>query len=183
MQKHFQQVPIDLALHFQNCKHFLKHFEFYLLTTVSTEKPYQVIFLFFIFFQSYNGKSKFSLLQTAQSRSNTSYLRTIHFCIKCQYRFLALILIYTSWYIRRKKIPWKNYVRFWKWNLKHTIGQKFVLEKIKFKVFYYIQHDFIRQCLGLNKDQAGLFKWDLEFPSQKTELKNRVMHYDVIKPR
>ena len=40
----------------------------------------------------------------------------------------------------------------------NPIGPKFVLEKIKFKVFYYIQHDFIRQRLGLSKDQASLFK-------------------------
>ena len=31
-------------------------------------------------------------------------------------------------------------------------------KKIKFKVFHYIQHDFICQCLGLSKDQASMFK-------------------------
>ena len=40
----------------------------------------------------------------------------------------------------------------------NPICPKFVLEKIKFKVFYYIQHDFIHQRLGLSKDQASLFK-------------------------
>ena len=38
----------------------------------------------------------------------------------------------------------------------NPIDQKFVFEKIKFKVLHYIQHDFIRQRLGLNKDQASL---------------------------
>ena len=38
------------------------------------------------------------------------------------------------------------------------VGQKFVFEKIKFKVLHYIQHDFIRQLPGLSKDQTSMFK-------------------------
>ena len=38
------------------------------------------------------------------------------------------------------------------------VGPKFVLEKIKFKALHYIQHDFIRQCPGLSKDQTSMFK-------------------------
>ena len=38
------------------------------------------------------------------------------------------------------------------------VSPKFVLEKIKYKVLHYIQHDFIRQCLGLSKDQVTMFK-------------------------
>ena len=38
------------------------------------------------------------------------------------------------------------------------VGSKFVFEKIKFKVLHYIQHDFIRQRLGLSKNQASMFK-------------------------
>ena len=37
-------------------------------------------------------------------------------------------------------------------------SRKFVFEKIKVKVLHFIQHDFIRQCLGLSKDQASMFK-------------------------
>ena len=41
----------------------------------------------------------------------------------------------------------------------HTpVSPNFVSEKIKFKVLYYIQHDFIRQRLGLSKDQTSMFK-------------------------
>ena len=37
----------------------------------------------------------------------------------------------------------------------HTpVGLKFVFEKIKFKVLHYIQHDFIRRCPGLSRDQS-----------------------------
>ena len=38
------------------------------------------------------------------------------------------------------------------------VSPKFVLEKIKYKVLHYIQHDFICQCLGLSKDQVSMFK-------------------------
>ena len=38
------------------------------------------------------------------------------------------------------------------------VGLKYGFEKIKFKVLHYIQHDFIRQRLGLSKDQASMFK-------------------------
>ena len=38
------------------------------------------------------------------------------------------------------------------------VSLKFVLEKIKFKVLHYTQHDFIRERPGLSKDQTGMFK-------------------------
>ena len=38
------------------------------------------------------------------------------------------------------------------------VGRKFVFEKIKYEILHYIQHDFIRQRLGLNKDQASMLK-------------------------
>ena len=72
-------------------------------------------FCLFVYFQSFNDKSKFSFLRTVKLRRNTSYLRTSHFCVKCLYGFLALLFLYTL-----KKIQWKSYVRFWKWNLKRT---------------------------------------------------------------
>ena len=41
----------------------------------------------------------------------------------------------------------------------HTlVSPKFVLGKIKFKVLHYVQHDSIRQCLGLIKGQTSMFK-------------------------
>ena len=38
------------------------------------------------------------------------------------------------------------------------IDQKFVFEKIKFKVLHYVQDDFTRQCPGLSKDQISMLK-------------------------
>ena len=38
------------------------------------------------------------------------------------------------------------------------VSPKFVFRKFKFKVFHYIQHDFIRQRSGFNKDQASMLK-------------------------
>ena len=88
-----------------------------------------------------------------QSSCNKSYLRPIRFCVKCI--FLALIFLYT-W----GKNPVEKLCKVLEIELKaYTIvGPKFIIEKIKFKVLYYIQHDFIRQRLELRKDQAGMFK-------------------------
>ena len=36
------------------------------------------------------------------------------------------------------------------------VGLKFVFEKIKFEVFHYIQHDFIRQLRRLGKGQTSI---------------------------
>ena len=49
--------------------------------------------------------------------------------------------------------------RFWKWNLKCTSQstQNLFSRKSNLK-FYYIQFDFIHQCLGLSKDQTSNFK-------------------------
>ena len=38
------------------------------------------------------------------------------------------------------------------------VGPKFIFEKIKFKVLHYLQHDLIRQRIGLSKDQISMFK-------------------------
>ena len=38
------------------------------------------------------------------------------------------------------------------------VSPKFVFEEIKFNALHYIQHDFIRQRLGLSKDQTGMSK-------------------------
>ena len=38
------------------------------------------------------------------------------------------------------------------------VSPKFVLEKIKFKISHYIQHDFICLHPGLSKDQISMFK-------------------------
>ena len=53
--------------------------------------------------------------------------------------FLTLKFLYTT-----NKIIWKNYVRFWKWNLKHTHQSTQNLFSRKF--------DFVCQLLGFNKD-------------------------------
>ena len=82
-------------------------------------------FCLFFYFQTYNGKSKFSFLHTVQSRSGTSYLRTSHFSVKCRwYRFLALIFLYTLKKILKiLEMELKTYT---------LVGPKFVVEKIKY---------------------------------------------------
>ena len=117
-------VPTDVGFHFQNCK----------------QKSDTKNFCLFVYLQGYNNKSKFLFLETVHSSRNSSYLEMSHVWAKCQYRFLALIFLYTL-----KRIRWK-----WNWNLKlgPPVGLKFVFEKIKFKVLHYIQNDFIRQRTG-----------------------------------
>ena len=115
MQRLFQQVSIYFEFRFQNYKYFLKYFGLYIIDYSQYKKKDTRNFCLFVYLRSHNGNSKFSFLETVQSSRNTSYLRTSHFCAKCQNHFLALIFLYTL-----EKIPWKTYVRFWKRNLKCT---------------------------------------------------------------
>ena len=94
IQGHFQQVPIDLGFHFQNCKHFLEYSGFYLLTTVYMKKQYWEFL--FIYFHSYNNKSKL-------------------FCKMLVLLFSSNIPLYIEKKSHRKKL-----LRFWKQNLKCT---------------------------------------------------------------
>ena len=55
-------MHIDLEFHFQNYKHFLEYFEFYLLTTVYTKKTIPN-FCLFVCLRSCNDKNKFSFLK------------------------------------------------------------------------------------------------------------------------
>ena len=59
-----------------------------------------------------------------------------------------------------EKTPVEKFCKVLEMELKtyNPVSPKFVFEKIKFKVLHYIQHDFIRQRLGLSKDQASMFK-------------------------
>ena len=44
-----------------------------------------------------------------------------------------------------KRIPWKNYVRLWKWNIKSTSqSAKIRFPENQIETFALIQHDFIR---------------------------------------
>ena len=75
------------------------------------EKTIPGLFCVFVYLRSDNGKSIFSFLeQCSQGATRLTWERAI-FAQKCCCS-LALIYHYTL-----EKIPWKNYVRFWKWNL------------------------------------------------------------------
>ena len=54
----------------------------------------------------------FTCCSFLQSSRDAPFLRLSNFCAKRQY-FFALIFLQTL-----KKVPWRNYVRFWKWILK-----------------------------------------------------------------
>ena len=74
----------------------------------SIRKQFSRNFCLLVYLQSYNEKSKFLFLQTVELSRNTSYKPFLR-------KILAIIFLYTS-----KTTPWKNYFRFWKWNLKRT---------------------------------------------------------------
>ena len=59
-----------------------------------------------------------------------------------------------------KKDPVEKLCKFLEMELKtySPVGPKFIFQKIKFNVLDYIQHDFIRQHLGLSKDQTNMSK-------------------------
>ena len=112
-------------------------------------------FCLFVYFQSYNDKSIFLLLQTMQPRRNTSYLRKSHFLRKM---LVSLFSSNNPLYI--EKNPVENLCKVLEMELKTytPVGPKFVLEKIKFKVLRYFQDDLICKRLGLSKDQTIMFK-------------------------
>ena len=80
----------------------------------SIQKNDTTNFCLLAYLRSYNDKSKFLFLETVQPSYDTSYLRASYFCVNFPYHFLANIPLYIG------KISWKNYVRFWKWNLNST---------------------------------------------------------------
>ena len=98
-------------------------------------------------------KVKFCFYKQCSQEATCLICKRVIF-IKCYCSILALIFLYTL-----KKIPWKNCVRFYKGNLKctHQSAQESFSRKPNLK--FYIQHDFICQCLGLSKDQASMFKY------------------------
>ena len=67
-------MPIDLEFHFQNWKHFLEYFGFYLLTTIYIKKNDARSFCLFVYFQSYNNKSKnFVFINCAVKKQHVLY--------------------------------------------------------------------------------------------------------------
>ena len=133
-----------LGFYFQNWKHFLEYFGLYLLTTVYANNGTRNFGLF-VYFQSYNDISKAQhVLYT-----NEPFLRKMLVPF-----FSSNIPLYIE------KNPAEKLCKVLEMELKMytSVGPKFVFEKIKFKVLHYIQHDFIRQRLGLSKDQASMFK-------------------------
>ena len=132
----FQQIPIDLGFHFQNQKHFPEYFGFYLLTTIYMKK--KILGIYFFICEVKKIKANFrSYKQFSLAETRLICERVIFPKNASQYRLLALIFPCIL-----KKIPWKNYVRFWTWNFKHTpqLAQNLFLSKsnLKFSILFNI---------------------------------------------
>ena len=111
-------------------------------------------FCLFVYLQSYNYKSKFSVLETVQSSRNVLFENEPFLRKMLVSYFSSNIPLYIG------KNPVEKQCKVLEIELKTftLVGLKFVFEKIKFKVLHYIQHDFIRQRPGLSKDQISMFK-------------------------
>ena len=147
----FLQVTIDLGFHFKNCTHVLEYFRFYLLTAVYTKNDTRI---FFFYFLSYSDQSKFLFLQTVQSRHNILFTNE-PFLHKILASFFSSNM---SVYIEKNSVEKLCKVLEMELKTYIPVDPKFVFEIIRFKVLYYIQHDFIRQRLGLSKNQTSMFK-------------------------
>ena len=111
-------------------------------------------FCLFIYFQGYNDKNKISFSQTA--------VKTQHDLFANEPSLGKILVSFFRSNIPQyiEKNPVEKLCKVLEMELKTytPLGSKFVFEKIKFKVLHYIHHDFIRQRLGLSKDQARTFK-------------------------
>ena len=116
---------------------------------------YKKMILRIFFICSFMKLQRQKFLETVHSSRNTSYLRTTHFCAKCQYQILALIF---PLYIRKNPVEKLFKVSEMELKTYTPVGLKFVFEKTKFKVLHYIQHDFIRQRPRLSKNRINMFK-------------------------
>ena len=143
-----------MGFHFQNCKHFLEYLgSNYWLHSIQNNDSRN--FYSFVYFQSYNDKSKFSFFTNSPVKvqhvlyTNESFLRKM------------LVSFFNSDIaLNIEKNPAQKLCKVLEMELKTytPVNTKFVFKKIKFEVLHYIQHDFINQRLGLSKDQTSMFK-------------------------
>ena len=126
-------MPVDFGFHFQNCKHFMEYFRFYLLNTV-IRKNDTGNFCLFGYFQSYNDKGKFSFLQEEQSRSYKGAIR-----LSCEKPFLPKLL--ASFFSSNISI----YIE------KNPVGKLCKVFEMELKI--YIQAHFSRPKTRFRKNQ------------------------------
>ena len=152
IQGHFQKVPIHLRFYFQNCKFFLKYFGVNLLTTAYTKNNTRN-FIYLFIYEVTTTKVNFCFYeQCSQAATCLTYEPAIFprnpsIALQLQYSFI-LCKISPGIFGKCSGNGVKTCT---------PIGPKFV-EKIKFKAFHYIQHDFICQHPGLSEDQTSMFK-------------------------
>ena len=134
-------MPIDLVLHFQNYKHFLGYFGFYLWTAVYSKNQYLGLLFIYLFICKVITTKKFFCFYKQCSQAATRLICELGtFAQNASIISLALIYLCIL-----KRIPWKNYVRLWKWNIKSTSqSAKIRFPENQIETFALIQHDFIR---------------------------------------
>ena len=105
------------------------------------EKPVLGTFIYlFIYLQSYNDKKNFCFYKQCSQAATRLICELGTFAQNASIISVALIYLCIL-----KRIPWKNYVRLWKWNIKSTCqSAKIRFPENQIETFALIQHDFIR---------------------------------------
>ena len=134
-------MPIDLVLHFQNYKHFLGYFGFYLWTAVYSKNQYLgLLFIYLFICKVITTKKIFCFYKQCSQAATRLICELGTFAQNASIISVALIYLCIL-----KRIPWKNYVRLWKWNIKSTCqSAKIRFPENQIETFALIQHDFIR---------------------------------------
>ena len=113
-------------------------------------------FCLFVYFQSYNNKSKnFVFINCAVKKQDVIYVNK-------EFLHKVLVLYFSSnipVYIEKNLMKKLCKILEMKLKMYTPVSPRIFFKKTKFKVLHYIQHDFICQCLGINKDQASMFKY------------------------
>ena len=146
-------MPIDFWFHFQNFKHFLEYFGFYLLNTIYTKNNTRN-FCFCLFPKLQQQKKIFVFRNSAVKVQHVLFGNVPFWHKMLVSLFSSNIPLYIE------KNPTEKLCKVLEMELKMytPVGPKFVFKKIKFKVLHYIQHDFISQHRGLSKDQTSMLK-------------------------
>ena len=117
------------------------------------------IFVYLVFLYSYNDKSKIFVFTSSAVKVQHVLFANEPFLPKMLVSFFSSnILLYIE------KTPLEKLCKVLEMELKTytPVDQKFVFEKIKFKVLHYIQYGLIRQRPGLSKDQQTSLIADYE---------------------
>ena len=148
MGAHWFVVP------FLNLLAFSEYFGFYLLTTIYMKEMTVGVLFICLFPKLQQQKQFFFYINSTVEKQHVLFVN--------KSLLLKVLVLYfrSNIPLLIEKYPMEKFCKILQMELKMytPVSPRIFIKKIKFKVFHYIQHDFICQCLGLSKDQASMFK-------------------------